>query len=512
MIEPSTKCAPLPPLELRSLFVLATVEFGLCLVANGPAAYGYMTDELYYLDCASRLAWGYVDHPPLSVAVLAAWRALVGDAIWAIRMVPALACCAVIFLTGMLAREMGGRHRAQVLAGFGILCAPLVHALGNFYSMNALELLLWTAAMLLVLKLINGASPSRWLMLGTIIGIGLLNKLSMSWFVFGMGVGLIATPHRRWLLTPWPWLAGALALAMYSPNLFWQMYNDWAMFEFMRNSAAQKEITLSSPLGFAVGQLGVMGWPVWIEGLYWLLGTAEGKRFRWAGWLFASVFLLLMLSGTAKIYYLAPAYPIVFAAAGVRLESVRSNRWRAAVAAWAIGGIVSLPFTMSLVPVDVFVGFQKALGMGGIAVDADDASPFLQQGHAQMLHGQAVTEAVASAYARLSADDRARVGILTDHFGEAGGLNFYGPARGLPRAIGTHVSYWLWGPGDVQGDFMLILSDDEADLRRRYREVEQVSTIECPYCMTSLTRKSVYLCRRPVRPLAAEWPSLKRYF
>ena len=174
------------------------------------------------------------------------------------------------------------------------------------------------------------------------------------------------------------------------------------------------------------------------------------------------------------------------------------------------GGIVAAPYVIPLLPPERLVAYQRALGIAAMSVDVGEPSE-LHQGFAQMFHGRAVTEAVARAYHGLPAGDRGRVGLLAHQFGESGGLNFYGPALGLPPALGTQGTYWLWGPGDVSGELMLEVSADEAELRRRCRSVELAAEIDCSYCLPRFNRKAVYLCREPVRPLAEAWLELKRY-
>ena len=126
-----------------------------------------------------------------------------------------------------MAREMGGGRAAQGLAGLAAL-TNLVHlALDSFYSMNAIEIALWAVAMLLVLRIVNGGDRRHWLLLGVILGAGLLNKASMLWFGAGLGVGLALTPERRWLRTPWPWMAGVIAIGCFAPFVWWQWSNGW---------------------------------------------------------------------------------------------------------------------------------------------------------------------------------------------------------------------------------------------------------------------------------------------
>ena len=194
-----------PPPAWRLLLVLALIKVAVHLL-SAALAWGYMTDELYYLDSIDRLDWGFVDHPPLSIAILGGVRALLGDSLFAIRVVPALLGGTTVVLTGLMAREMGGGRAAQGLAGLAAL-TNLVHlALDSFYSMNAIEIAVWAVAMLLVLRIVNGGDRRHWLLLGVIMGAGLLNKASMLWFGAGLGVGLVLTPERRWLRT---WLKTA---------------------------------------------------------------------------------------------------------------------------------------------------------------------------------------------------------------------------------------------------------------------------------------------------------------
>ena len=116
-------------------------------------------------------------------------------------------------------------------------------------------------------------------MLGALVGLGVLNKLSMLWLGAGIAVGLVATSERRWLATRWPWLAGALALAIAGPYIAWVALHDWAAVEFLRNAAAEK-LVKKTPLEFLGEQLLVMN-PV--QGPLDIV-EAEKKFRRVQGW------------------------------------------------------------------------------------------------------------------------------------------------------------------------------------------------------------------------------------
>ena len=514
---PAVATVSFAPVVWRLLLGLALIKLAIHLLSSGLLTYGYMTDELYYLDCANHLAWGYVDHPPLSIAVLWLVRATLGDSLVALRLLPALAGGATIVLCGLLARELGGGRAAQGLAGLAALISPVYLAVGAFYSMNAFEPALWACAAYLLLRLLNGGSPRWWLLLGVVMGLGLLNKISMLWFGLGLLVGLIMTPQRRWLVTPWPWLAAAIAFVLFAPHIVWQVGNGWPTLEFMRNAVRYK-LPSKSPLTFLGEQVLIMHpflTPFWLAGLLYYFIDQDGRRFRLLAWIWIVVFVLLMTSGSARSNYVGPVYSILLAAGGVAVERfarARSWHWLAPALAGiaAAGGVVILPMAVDLLPPQQYIAYEHAIGLSA-PTEQVGGSGVLPIHFALKFHGPAVTRAVADAYAMLPPEDRARAGVLTTSFGEGGAINFFGRQLGLPHAIGTHNNYWLWGTGGYSGDVMLVLTAADSPLLKLFDDVQLASPITCEYCMPGQTAKFVYICRRPRHPLSEIWPTLKDY-
>ena len=328
-----------PPIAWRLLLGLALVKLAIHALSGWLLAWGYMTDELYFLDSVNHLDWGFVDHPPLSIAVLAAVRALLGDSLPAIRLLPALLGAATVVLTGILAREMGGGRTAQGVAALAALACPVYLALSNYYSMNPIEQFLWPVGMLIVLRIIGGGSPWWWIVLGGLMGVGLLNKVSMLWFGGGLAVGLLLTPERRWLRTPWPWLAAVIALASFSPYVWWNAQHDWPFLEFSRN-AAEYKVGARSLLDFLLQQalsMGPTAVPLCLGGLIFAFTSRSMRPYRPLAWLFVAVATLLAASGSARPHYLAPAFPIVFAAGGRWVERLATRRRLGWVPGVAVG-------------------------------------------------------------------------------------------------------------------------------------------------------------------------------
>ena len=315
------------PKDLVLLGTLAAFKLLLHLFTNAFGGYEIFRDELYYLACADHLALGYVDHPPLSIWILAGVRTVVGDSLFLLRLLPAVIGACLVLVTGLLAREMGGGRHAILLAALCSLVSGEVLAVSSIWSMNGFDLLFVALAMLCIVRLINGGDPRTWLLIGLFLGLGLFNKVGVLWVGLGVAAGLIGTSQRRWLTTRWPWLAGVLAMALFSPYIVWNLEHQWPHLEFIGSAVGGKYSGLSA-WSFLSGQL----WGqnpttllVWLFGLGWLLFGTQGRRYRFVGLVWITACLILVANGHSKSSYLANLYAPLFAAGGVFWERRFSN-------------------------------------------------------------------------------------------------------------------------------------------------------------------------------------------
>lgn len=507
----------LPAISKSVLLSIGLACLGLHLLSSGPLAYGYMSDEFYYLDCAARLAWGYVDHPPLSIAVLKLVRATLGDSLLAIRVVPALAGALTVVLVGLLTRELGGGRGAQAVAALAAALSPVFLGVMSFYSMNSLEFVFWGLASLLVARLINTGNERLWLWLGVVLGLGLLNKISMAWFGLGLGVGLALTPQRRWLATRWPWLAAAISLTLFAPHIVWQVQHDWPTLEFMRN-ATRNKMVVKSPLAFVADQVVVMHplfAPLWIAGLTYYFVARDGRQHQVLAWIWITVCALLILSGAVRANYLGPAYPPLLAAGGVCVERFARTRGRAwfmpAVAGvLAVAGLVVAPVALPLLPPKQYVAYQRVIGLSA-PVEENTEFGAMPLHYALRFGWSEILAAVEQAHATLDPQEQSSAVVLGAWFGDTGAVNFFGPRRGLPRAIGGHNNYWLWGPGEAQPEVVLAIAPSGEPLAEFCGRVERAAEIDCEYCMPWVARLAVFTCRDPRHSLAEVWPELKHF-
>jgi len=479
--------------------------------------YGIFRDELYYLACSRRLAWGFVDQPPLSIAVLALQRTLFGDSLAALRVVPALAGAAVVLLVGLTARRLGGGRFAQALAMAAPLAAPYSLAIHHVYSMNAFDALFWALAGWLLAGLLPepAAGVRRWLPLGALLGLGLLNKLSVLWLGAGLAAGLLLSPARRALRRPGPWAAAGLTLALFLPHVAWQVVHGWPTAEFIANATGQKMVRIA-PWDFLLAQvemMGPLGLPVWVAGLVWLF---RRPAWRALAWIWVAVFLILVVNAASRPGYLAPAYAWLFAAGGVAWEAA-FERWRRPALRWALptlvlaAGVLLAPLALPVLPVERYIAYAERLGRGPTTDERKELAD-LPQFFADMHGWRAFAETVEEVWRSLPEDERATAAVFVANYGEAGAVERFAADPRLRAAVlSGHNNYWLWGPGDREVRTVIAVNADEEGLRGVFEEVELAARVDCGYCMPYEDEAPVWLARRPKTTIEEIWPRLRHF-
>ena len=331
---PSVDEIEVQPIAWEILLSIAGIQFLLHVLTNGN--YGIFRDEYYYLACADRLAWGYVDQPPFSIWVLAIWKAVFGQSVHAIRILPALCGSALIVLTGAVAAQLGGGRWAQLFAGVASAIGAAGLVICGFYSMNCYDFLVWVGAYALLIRIARTEDARSWPWLGLVLGLGLFNKVGVLVFGIALVVGLVLTGLRRHFLDRRLYLGGAVALVFLMPYVLWNAANDWPTRQFIEN-AQQYKIAAISPLAFLaenVLEANPATVPLWVGGLLWILIARPAKPYRIVGLMVIVTWVFLVFQ-KSKPYYFAASFPVMMAAGGVAWERwTHSKRWR--WARWAM--------------------------------------------------------------------------------------------------------------------------------------------------------------------------------
>lgn len=497
--------------RLSPSFLLALACLALHALANGH--YGFFRDELYFIVCGDRPAWGYVDQPPI-VPLLASWsHAVFGDFLWGFRLLPALALTATVALTAEFTRAIGGGRFAQWLAGLSALFAPILLLQGVLFFTDMVQPLSWLALVWIVVRLEQTGDERWWLAFGAVAGFSLETKYLVAFFLVALALSLLATPLRKSLLRPWVYLGALLAVAIVLPNLLWQQAHHWPFLELGAAGANGKNVAMS-PLAYFGQQFLQIGPLAMLVALCGLWAGAVRPRFAMArataiAW---AILFMVFVRFHGKPYYLAAIYPALFAFGAARIEQSLSNivARGAALAGIVVLGAVIAPLTLPILPADAFIRYEQTIGITPSVGERGETGA-LPQYYADMFGWREMAEKVAAVYWALPPAERARAVFYGNNYGEAAAIDMFGRRLGLPPAISGHNNYYLWGPRGHDGSVLIIIGGSTkhyADLFRSWRVAGRIDT---PYATPYETHQPIYVLRDMKVPLEKFWPQVKHY-
>ncbi|KAA0921396.1 glycosyltransferase family 39 protein [Streptomyces apricus] len=465
--------------------------------------YGYHRDELYFLAAGDRPAWGYVDQPPLTPLLARAATTLFGDSPAALRVPATLAFAASVVVVALVARELGGSRAAQVLAAglAGVSAQPL--AVGHLMSTASFDLLAWLVVCWFTLRLLRTGDGRWWLPIGLCVGAGLLNKYLVALLVVALLASVLAVGPRRVLRSPWLLAGAGAALAVAAPGLWWQAAHDWPQLTVAEGIG--KEDGTGNRLLFLPEQLIYLSplfLPVWVAGWLRLWRDPALRRARAAAVAYPLLCVLVLALG-GKGYYVVPLLLVLLAAgcepAVDRLRR-RGRTWPVAAAGTAVALAVAINAVVTL-PV-----------LPRSALTVPNA---LNKGQGEQVGWRSLADAAARGWSAVPARERSRAVVLAQNYGEAGALDRYGPARGLPRPYSGHMSYADWGPppDSADGPVLLVRQEDAHGIERYFTGCRQVARVDNGHGVENEEQgAAVVLCAGTARPWSRLWPSLRHYY
>jgi hypothetical protein len=490
---------------------IALLKFALQI--HAAPHYGIFRDEMYYVACGRHLSWGYVDHPPLWPFVAWLLDRTIGTSLLALRLVPALCGAALVLLTGAMARRMGGGPMAQAFAALAILFAPIYMLMQHLFTMNAAEPLLWMLCAWCVLRYIDSGDPRWWFCIGILCGVGLLMKYSIVLLGAGLILGLALTPHRRVFTSKWFWLGCLAAILIFLPHLIWLVRHHFPFLEYEHNVRSTARDVRRGPLAFSLDQAAILN-PLsvflWLGGLLWLLFTRDGAKYRILAWTFLVVYGVFMAT-EGKNYYVAPIYPMLFAAGGVAFTRWIRSAWvrGAYVALLAVSGVILAPLTIPLLRPETFLRYQAALHLAPPKFENQRTGP-LPQIFADEFGWEDMVRKTAAVYWSLPEAERARTAIFANDWGEASAIDYFGPKYRLPHAVSPNNSYWFWGPGNYDGSTVIVLGSDGTGDRKHFESVVAAGHVDNPWSRQD-EHFTIWLCRGLTFSLQTQWPPMKKW-
>ena len=434
----------LPPVAWRGLAVVCAVLTAVLLVAS--SRYGYHRDELYFIACGQHLAWSYPDQGVLTPLLASSFEALGRGSLVVFRFPAVASMVGAAWMTGLTARELGGRTRAQVFAALTVAVSAVGLLAGHLLATATLDFVVWVAITWVVLRIARTGQTRLWVVAGILVAVGLLNKDLVLVLVLSLSVGLLMVPGGHGLVfNRWYVVGAVIAVAAWVPGLVWQAQHGWPQVTLAR-MIRDEYGTVDQRIGFLVLQIFLFSLGA---SVLWVTGAV--RVWRDPAWRFARVLavswlvaLVVFVITAGQAYYTVGVYPALIAAGAVVLER-RPRMFWAMTAVVAITSGVALPAALPILA-------PRTLAASGWAGGGEQ--------QLEMVGWPREVGLVASAYRSLPAARRAHAVILTANYGEAGAINRYRARFGLPEAYSGLNAFGLWGPPPASDRPVVLVWED----------------------------------------------------
>jgi hypothetical protein len=444
--------------EWTALAVIAGAVALLHLLTNG--RYGFHRDELQFLSDARHLDWGFVAYPPLTPVIERISLALFGLSLVGLRVASVLAQAAAIVVTGLMARELSGRRLAQASAAVAVALSPLPLFEGTEFQYTTFDYLWWVLIAYFTIRLLRTENPRWWLAIGAAVGMGLLTKYSIVFFIAGILAGVVLSRARRFLKSAWFWGGIALALLIFLPNFLWQVRHQFISYQFLHHIHL-RDVGEGRADGFFADQLRIcvnlFAAPLGIAGV---IAFLRSSRYRMVAWMYL-VPLALFFFARGRGYYLAGAYPMLLA-----MGATTAERWLGGLPRWGRRTIEAVFFTGLAVSGAYILALVIPLASSGpLREFALKRNTDLRE----EIGWQQLVQTVAAIRDSLTPQQQSSLGIVVGNYGEQGAIEMLGPAYHLPPPISLTNSAWLRGYPTPQPGTLIVVGVSREDAEGIFR-------------------------------------------
>jgi 4-amino-4-deoxy-L-arabinose transferase-like glycosyltransferase len=470
---------------------VAATQLVVFLVTSG--RYGYHRDEMYFIVAGSHPAFGYPDQPPIVPLVSWAMHSIAPASLLVLRTPSALAAAATTVLAALVAREVGGSARAQVVAALCTAVSGFALAVGHFVTTTTFDMLSTTVLGWLAIRAVLRNSGASVLAAGVAVGIGMEAKPQVGLVALAMALTVLAVgpraPLRNW------WAAGGVvaAVVLAAPYLIWQQQHDWPQLTVAHNIAGSAESGRAGFVPFQIVMVSPLLVPVWVAGLVAPFRRTALRPLRFVP-LAYGLLAIVYLVGDGKAYYLASLYPVVLGLGALPVVDWAARR--SPRCTWILGTAIafsaafSAPLALPLLPV------RDLQGSIVMALNPDQGETVGWPRFVQTMDG---------AWRQIPPVQRRQTAIFTGNYGEAGAIDLLGSPLGLPRAYSGHNGFSEWGIPPARDTHALIVGfDGPADARPQFQGCRALARINDGIGLENDEQGyPVMLCR-----VAGRWPVL----
>jgi len=448
------------------ILIFVFIKVGLNLLAI--AHFGFHRDELLHLVLADHLDWGYKEVPPFIAVLAKISSVLFGDSVFAARIFPTIFGGLIVWFTGLITVELGGKKFAIALACLALTFSPAFAASDYLFQPVVFDQLWWVLAVWLLAKYCNTSSPKYLYFLGAVIGLGMLTKYTMAFFTFALIIGLVFSKQRKLLFNKHIIVAAIIALLLFLPNLIWQFQHHLPVITHMK-TLQKYQLDYNKPSDFITQQLVVNGIALflWLTGFIFLLFSSRLHKFQFLAVSFVLIFtFLLVMNG--KEYYLFGAYPMLFSAGGFGFERWLKTSGYALrgsiIALFTIPNLLLFPIVLPILPLNQTLSFfsftKKSLPVIGFATKWEDHKEHAtSQDYGDMFGWDEMAALVDKAWKQLTPEQQKHTQIFADNYGEAGAIHHFGKQYHIPEVISLNSSFTLWAPDSLNAKYIIYVDD-----------------------------------------------------
>lgn len=449
-------------------FILIFVAIKVVLNLFAMPHFGFQRDELLHLALGDHLDWGFKEVPPVIAVIAKISSTIFGNSVFATRVFCTVAAGLIIWFTGLITVELGGRKFAIALACLALILSPAFMASDYLLQPVVFDQLWWVLTAYLIVKYINTSSVKYLYFLGIAVGFGMLTKYTMLFFAFALVIGLLVTKQRRLLFSKHVLGAIALASLIFLPNGIWQLTHHTPVVTHM-SELRSSMLEYITPADFIKQQLLVNGICLflWLTGFFFLIFSFKLRKYQFLAFAYIAIFVFL-LEMNGKAYYLFGAYPMLFAAGGFGFE-----RWLKAknyvlrtclILLFTVPNLPLLPMLLPVLPLNQTLAFfrytDEHLPFFNFAVTWEDHKKHpTTQDYGDMLGWEELAQKVANTYHSLTPDQQKNAIIWADNYGEAGVIHHFREQYNLPDVYSLDSSFTLWSPPTVSPDYIIYIDD-----------------------------------------------------
>lgn len=478
------------------VWVIAAVQVAGLIATS--TRYGYHRDELYFIVAGSHPAFGYPDQPPL-VPLLSWAMHAIAPSLVLLRAPSALVAAATTILAALIARELGGSARAQIIAAACTASSGFALAVSHLVSTSTYDLLSTTLLGWLAIRAVVRESGASVLAAGLVVGLGVEAKPQVGLVAAVMAASLLAVGPRSVLRSRWAAGGALCAVVLVAPYVIWQQQHGWPQLTVAGNIAGSQEGGRAGFFPFQLVMVSPVLVPVWVAGLLSPFRLPGWRRLRFVPVTYAAM-AVLYFAGNGHAYYLASLYPVLLGLGALPAAewTLRApSRTRALVCAVVLSAAISSVIALPLLP-------ERDL-QGSVVIAINPA-----QG--ETVGWPRFVRTVASAWRAIPTAERNGTAIFTSNYGEAGAIDLLGGAFRLPAAYSGHNGFSEWAmPPSTDSRALLVGFDSAADAGPDFAGCRTLATVDNGVGLNNQEQGLPLMLCRPSAPWPALWPRLRHY-